>query len=100
MTITVTPTVTARLQASTVTYGKTITVTGTVAPNHRGQRVYLHRQVSGAWKGVATATLTSTSAYTLRAMTPARGTFTYRVVKRADADHASGTSRSFTVTVR
>ena len=94
------PRVSARPQASTVTYGQTITVTGTVAPNHRGQQVYLQRLVSGAWKGVATATLTSTSAYTLRAKAPARGTFTYRVVKRADTDHTSATSPTLTVTVR
>ena len=100
MTITVTPTVTARLQASTITLGKTITVTGTVAPNHRGQRVYLQRLVNGSWKGAATATLSSASGYTLRAKAKARGRLTYRVAKSADADHASGTSRSFTVTVR
>ena len=100
VTVSVTPTVSARLQASTVTLGKTITVTGSVAPNHRGQQVSLQRLVSGAWKGVATATLTSTSAYTLRAKTPAKGTFTYRVVKRADTDHTSATSPTLTVTVR
>jgi hypothetical protein len=49
---------------------------------------------------VATATLTSTSAYTLGARTPARGTFTYRVVKRADTDHTSATSPTLRVTVR
>ena len=98
--ITVTPTVSARLQASTITLGKTITVTGTVAPNHRGQRVYLQRLVNGAWKGAATATLTSASAYTLRAKPTVRGSLTYRVVKRADTDHTSATSPTLTVTVR
>jgi hypothetical protein len=37
---------------------------------------------------VATATLTSASTYTLRAKPPGQGTFSYRVVKRADTDHA------------
>jgi hypothetical protein len=100
VTISVRPTVTARLQASTVTKTQTIIVTGSVAPNHHGQRVYLQRQANGAWKGVATATLTNTSAYTLRATPPARGSFSYRVVKRADADHTSATSPTLTVTVR
>ena len=54
MTITVTPTVSARIQPSAITLGKTITVTGTVTPNHRGQRVYLQRLASGAWKGADT----------------------------------------------
>ncbi len=100
VTISVRPTVSARLNASTVTTGGTITVSGTVAPNHQGQRVYLQRLAGGAWKGVATATLTSTSSYTLRAKPPARGTFSYRVVKRADTDHISATSRTLRVTVR
>jgi hypothetical protein len=100
VTITVTPTVTARLQAGTIALGRSITVTGTVAPNHRGQQVSLQRLVNGAWKGAATATLTSASTYTLRAKPPARGALTYRVVKRADTDHTSATSPTLTVTVR
>jgi hypothetical protein len=89
--VSVRPTVTARLQASTVTKSQTIVVTGSVAPNHHGQRVYLQRQTNRTWKGVASATLTNTSTYTLKAKPPATGSFTYRVVKRADADHTSAT---------
>jgi hypothetical protein len=49
---------------------------------------------------MATAILTRASTYTLRAKPPARGSFTYRVVKRADADHTSATSPTLRVTVR
>ena len=49
---------------------------------------------------MATATLTSASTYSLRAKPPAKGTFSYRVVKRADADHTSATSPTLPVTVR
>jgi hypothetical protein len=56
--------------------------------------------VNGAWKGAATATLTSASTYTLQARPLARGTLTYRVVKRADTDHTGATSPTLTVTVR
>jgi hypothetical protein len=100
VTVTVRPTVSARLQASTVSLSQTITVTGTVAPNHHGQTVYLQRLAGSAWKGVATATLTSTSTYTLKAKPPSKGTFSYRVVKRADSDHTSATSATLRVTVR
>ena len=100
VTITVRPTVAARLQASTVTRSQTIVVTGSVAPNHHGQRVYLQRQTSGTWKGVATATLTNASTYTLKVKPPSRGTFSYRVVKRPDTDHASAASPTLTVIVR
>ena len=100
VTISVRPRVTARRSASTIAYGKTLTVTGTVSPNHRGQRAYLQRRVGGAWKTAATATLTSTSGYTLRAKPRVRGKLTYRVYKSADADHTSGTSPNLAVTVR
>src|SRR5215207_9065623 len=98
VTVSVRPRVSARPQDSTVAYGQTVTVTGAVSPNHHGQRVYLQRLVGGRWKGAASAVLTGASGYTLRAKARARGRLTYRVAKPADADHASGTSRSFTVT--
>ncbi len=90
---------TAKVRDSSITYGQAITVTGSVGPNHHSQRVSLQRLVAGAWKTAATANLTSTSGYTLRATPRARGRLTYRVYKAADADHASGASARFTVTV-
>ena len=100
VTVSVRPRVSARPKDSTVAYGQTITVTGAVSPNHHGQRVYLQRLVGGRWKGAASAVLTAASGYALRAKARARGRLTYRVAKSADADHASGTSRTFAVTVR
>ena len=101
VTVAVRPRVSARLQDSTVAYGQTITVTGTVSPNHRGQRVYLQRLVNGSWKGAATATLTSASGYTLRAKAPGQGPPDLPGRQAADADHASGDQpRRLTVTVR
>ena len=97
--VVVRPKISARKSAATIRYGQTITVTGTVAPNHRGQRVQLQRLVGGAWKSAATATLTSGSGYTLRAKPPVRGRLTYRVYKSADADHAVGASAIQTVRV-
>jgi hypothetical protein len=91
--------VNARKSASTIRYGQTITVTGTVNPNHAGQRVYLQRLVSGAWKTAATATLSSTSGYTLRAKPPTKGKLTYRIYKSADRDHLASASAKQTVTV-
>jgi serine protease len=91
--------VTARKSAGTIRRGQAFTVTGTVSPNHAGQRVYLQRLVSGAWKTAATATLTSRSGYTLRATPPIKGRLTYRVYKGADRDHAAAASARQTVTV-
>jgi hypothetical protein len=69
-------------------------------PARHRPRSALLTLAGGTWKGVATATLTSASTYTLRAKPPARGALTYRVVKRADTDHTSATSPTLTVTVR
>ncbi|HET7518562.1 MAG TPA: hypothetical protein VFN05_12865 [Actinomycetes bacterium] len=96
VTVTVRPRLTARATASSTQ----VTVTGSVAPNHNGQRVYLQRLAAGTWKGVATATLTSTSTYTLKARPLGKRTFRYRVVKRADNDHTSATSPTLAVTAR
>jgi hypothetical protein len=98
VTVAVRPKVSARKSASSIRYGQSFTVTGTVSPNHRGQRVYLQRRVSGAWKTAATATLSSTSGYTLR-VKPPKGRLTYRVYKSADRDHAAAASANQAVTV-
>ena len=100
VTVGVRPRVSARLHDSTISYGQRITATGTVSPNHRGQRVYLHRLVDGRWRSAASATLNSASNYTLRVTTPARGRLRYRVYRPADADHHTATSVTLTVTVR
>ena len=90
---------TARKSASTIRHGQAITLTGTVSPNHAGQKVYLQRLVDGAWKTAATATLTSTSGYTLRATPPTKGRLTYRAYKSADRDHAASGSANQTINV-
>ena len=92
--------VSARPSAGGLRLGQTLTVTGRVAPNHHGQLVYLQAVVHGTWRNVAAARLSATSAYTLRVRPPTRGTWTYRVLKPADADHAAGWSATFRLAVR
>jgi hypothetical protein len=99
VTISVRTKVTARKSASTIRYGQAFSVTGVVNPHHAGQRVYLQRLVSGAWKTATTATLSSTSGYGLRAKPPVKGRLTYRVYKSADRDHLASASANQTITV-
>jgi hypothetical protein len=99
VTVAVRTRVTARKSTGTVRLGGSFTVTGTVSPNHAGQRVYLQRLVGGAWKTAATADLSSGSGYSLRAKPPSRGRLTYRVYKGADGDHVAAASASQAVTV-
>jgi hypothetical protein len=91
--------VTARKSTGTVRLGGSFTVTGTVSPNHAGQRVYLQRLVGGAWKTAATADLSSGSGFALRAKPPTRGRLTYRAYKGADGDHVAAASANQAVTV-
>jgi hypothetical protein len=99
VTVAVRTRVSARKSAGTIRRGQRFTVTGTVSPNHAGQRVSLQRLVGGAWKTAATGTLSASSTYTLRATPPTTGRLTYRVYKSADRDHAASASARQTVTV-
>jgi hypothetical protein len=99
VTVAVRTRVSARKSAASLRRGHSFTVTGTVSPNHAGQRVYLQRLVNGAWKTAATGTLSAGSGYTLRATPPTTGRLTYRVYKSADRDHAASASAKQTVAV-
>jgi type VII secretion-associated serine protease mycosin len=94
------PVVTATLSKTSFPLGGSVTLSGSVAPNHAGQVVYLQRLASGRWTNVASRVLSSTSAYKATLKPSARGTYTYRVYKPADSDHLAAVSpaRSFTVT--
>ena len=91
--------VTAALSASSITLGQTVTIKGSVAPNHAGQSVTLQRYSSGAWHTVKTATLTSASTYSFSYKPGSTGTRTLRVYRPADTGHASGTSPNLMLTV-
>jgi lipoprotein-anchoring transpeptidase ErfK/SrfK len=103
------PTVTSLVRAklsvtrsrAVVEQGVASVVTAYVAPNHAGQKVLLQRYYDNAWHGVGEKSLSSSSAASFGVVTTVIGTRVYRVVKPADADHASAAWPSFgIVTVR
>jgi hypothetical protein len=92
--------VTAGLNVTTVRLGGTVAVSGSVSPRHAGQLVYLQRYIgAGKWANVSSAKLSSTSVYSFHPKPTTRATWTYRVVKPADTDHAIGVSPSRSVKV-
>ncbi|SCE80874.1 type VII secretion-associated serine protease mycosin [Micromonospora mirobrigensis] len=97
--VAVAPVVYANLSRTSFALGGSATLSGSVAPAHAGQAVYLQRLVSGVWKTETSKALSSTSAYAFSIKPPARGTYSYRVYKPADSDHAAGYSPTRTVTV-
>ncbi|GAA2018438.1 hypothetical protein GCM10009740_02830 [Terrabacter terrae] len=85
--------VTGVVSRSSLALGGTFTMSGSVSPTHAGQGVYLQRYAgSGTWTTVTSKALGTTSAYAFSVKPSARGTFTYRVYKPADSDHAASYS--------
>ncbi|MFC0005037.1 hypothetical protein [Micromonospora siamensis] len=98
-TISVTSLVSTYLPVDKITLGQSAVLSGTVAPNHAGQAVYLQRLDNGAWKDVAGTKLSSTSAYSFTLKPSAKGTYYYRVRKPGDVDHLVSYSNRRTLTV-
>ncbi|MEV0153011.1 S8 family serine peptidase [Micromonospora sp. NPDC050686] len=98
--VSVAPYLSARLSKTSFALGGSVTLSGTVTPEHpAGQTVYLQRSVGGVWKDVASTKLSSVSSYSFTIKPAARGTYWYRVRKPADSDHLQAWSpaRSFKV---
>ena len=87
--VSVKPVVTSAISSTVVKGGTPVLVTGSVTPAHSGQQVVRQAYVNGAWQTWATATLSSTGAYTFVIKTSTPQSYTYRVLKKADADHAA-----------
>jgi len=94
------PVVSAYVSRTTLPLGGTVSISGGVSPNHSGQAVVLQRYLgSNRWGNVSSAKLSSASIYKFTLKPAARGSYSYRVVRAADADHLVGVSptRSFRV---
>ncbi|WP_238165489.1 DUF1906 domain-containing protein [Kribbella caucasensis] len=98
-TIEVRPLITANLSVAAIKLGQTTTFYGYMRPQHPGTTVYLQRQSGTTWPTVATTKLNSTGNYAFSIKPGARGTYNYRAVWLADADHATTVSPPKTLTV-
>ena len=93
-------TVTGAVSRTSLPLGGSFTISGSVAPAHVGQVVYLQRYAgNGVWTNVASRTLSSASAYAFSFRSGWRGTFTYRMYKPADVDHLASYSPNRVVRV-
>jgi hypothetical protein len=99
-TVEVRPTITANLTVASINLGASTAFYGYLRPQHPGTTVYLQRQSGASWPTVGTTKLNSTGNYAFSIKPTARGTFNYRVVWLADADHATTVSAVKTVTVK
>ncbi|HEY0616418.1 MAG TPA: DUF1906 domain-containing protein, partial [Kribbella sp.] len=99
-TVEVRPMITANLTVASINLGASTAFYGYLRPQHPGTTVYLQRQSGASWPTVTTTKLNSTGNYAFSIKPTARGTFNYRVVWLADADHATTVSAVKTVTVK
>jgi hypothetical protein len=81
-----------RLGASTVLYGY-------LNPPHAGMTVYLQRRSGTSWVAMTTGKLATNGKFAFSIKPATRGTFTYRVVWLADADHQGTQTASKVLTV-
>ena len=91
--------VSSAISRTSIVLGRTVTVSGRVAPAHGGKRVYLQRLTGTGWKSVTYKTQTSTGYAAFTVKPTAKGTWRYRLYFPADADHLAGYSPSRSVTV-
>ncbi|GAA1507632.1 S8 family serine peptidase [Kribbella lupini] len=99
LTVEVRPTITSNVSPATSKLGATTNFYGYVRPQHPGSPLYLQRLVGSTWTTITSTKLNSTGNYAFAIKPATRGTYTYRAVFQADADHATAVSpvRSFTV---
>lgn len=89
-----------KLNKNNITLGTTVVFSGAVAPNKKGQYVYLQALIGGHWKNVRYVKLTSTSLYAFAWKPGSHVDYKFRVVKPADSLNYTGVSPVLTLVVR
>ncbi len=97
--ISVKPRVTLASSSTSVTLGRSFTLTTAVGPNRTGQVVYVQRWNGSSWANLSGKRLDSYSKATWTFRPSARGATTYRVYRPADSTHLIGVSASLTVQI-
>ncbi|WP_238158502.1 S8 family serine peptidase [Kribbella voronezhensis] len=98
-TVEVRPTIASYVSPTAIKLGASTNFYGYVRPQHAGSLVYLQRLSGSTWSTITSTKLNSTGNYAFGIKPTAKGTYTYRVVFVADADHATAVSASKTFTV-
>jgi hypothetical protein len=93
------PAMSAYLVPSAITLGQSSVLYGYVNPPHAGTTAYLQRRSGTSWVAVTTGKLATNGKYAFAIKPTARGTYTYRVVWLADADHQGWQTASKVLTV-
>ncbi|WP_020392626.1 S8 family serine peptidase [Kribbella catacumbae] len=90
--VAVAPTISSTLAPAAIRLGQATKFSGYVAPAHSGKLVYLQFYSAKTWRNIASVKLSSSGAYAFGIKPTVRGSFAYRVLFTADADHAQALS--------
>jgi len=93
------PAMSAYLVPGSIVLGKAAALYGYLNPPHAGMTVYLQRRSGTSWVAVTTGKLATNGKFAFSIKPTARGTYTYRVVWLADADHQGTQTASKVLTV-
>ena len=93
-----TPKVTLKAADTTIKKGTSAKLSGTVTPALAGSPVLVQQYKSGAWKTIATKTLSGSSTYSLKTSCPSKGTYKYRTVIKPTASSLASVSPVLSVT--
>ncbi|MGW7681501.1 glycoside hydrolase domain-containing protein [Kribbella sp. NPDC054772] len=93
------PALSAYLTPGAIKLGASTLLYGYLNPAHAGTTAYLQRRSGTSWVAVTTGKLTTNGKYAFSIKPTARGTYTYRVVWLADADHQGTQTASKVLTV-
>lgn len=93
------PALSAYLTPGAIKLGASTLLYGYLNPPHAGTTAYLQRRSGTTWVAVTTGKLTSNGKYAFSIKPAARGTYTYRAVWLADADHQGTQTASKVLTV-
>lgn len=92
------PLVAVGLWARTVEQNAPLTISTLVTPNHAGRAAVLQVKRDGAWRWVASRTLSATSRASFTLANATAGVRYYRVQVAAHTDHTTGRSATFGIT--
>nr|WP_238351302.1 DUF1906 domain-containing protein [Kribbella shirazensis] len=93
------PALSGYLTPSAIRLGSSALLYGYLNPPHAGTTAYLQRRSGTTWVAVTTGKLTTNGKYAFSIKPTAVGTYTYRVVWLADADHQGTQTPSKVLTV-
>jgi P pilus assembly chaperone PapD len=90
---------TARLNRTSMALGRTATISGQVAPAHRGQQIRLQLKRGRTWHTAQKKTLPASGRYSFGLRPQSTGTSWWRIYKASDTDHIGAISQSFRLVV-